>query len=549
MKKKQILTALLAMALSTSTLVSCGGDPADPSVGSSTAGNTSSSAASETDSADLPDYAPDPDTCYKISMVTNLFGPVDEDGFMLTQWEEKFNVDLDMWYIDSAKFDEVFNLKLASNEIPDVIQTSNINRFNNYYEQMVLTEIPTEIIDTYMPNLKQKIETESPGVFKLGVIDGKQYGIPCEIRLHNKYRSPTIFRGDWLENVGITKTPETLQEFEDAFYKFTKEDPDGNGQDDTYGLSSSGFFSIFGAFGYVPDLLGSNMNWADKDGQLVYTSVQPEMKEALALLNRWYQDGVIDPEFITGENKGGYWAISHAFVEGRIGYTGHGSYYHWCSPETFAAAQDYIEMEKLYPDAVDKLVFAQPPIGDDGSCMTQASNVFTGNMVTFGAHMADDLPKMAKVLEIQEYIAGDTPERYAEFYYGKEGEMWEYDEDGVPQPIGVYVDPKEMAKVGAHYGLVMFSTIEAHSLLNKKGVAWAEENGFDKNGQTNKLLITLPSESLYKTELKKLENEMAIDIITGAKPVDYFDEFVTQWKAMGGETLEQEANDWYATTK
>ena len=47
----------------------------------------------------------------------------------------------------------------------------------------------------------------------------------------------------------------------------------------------------------------------------------PHNKEALALVKQLYDDGVLDPEFITGENQGGYWAISHSFVNGRIGVT------------------------------------------------------------------------------------------------------------------------------------------------------------------------------------------------------------------------------------
>ena len=50
----------------------------------------------------------------------------------------------------------------------------------------------------------------------------------------------------------------------------------------------------------------------------------PEMKEALERIAKWYQDGVIDPEFVTGENQGGYWALSHSFINGRIGVSGGG---------------------------------------------------------------------------------------------------------------------------------------------------------------------------------------------------------------------------------
>lgn len=40
--------------------------------------------------------------------------------------------------------------------------------------------------------------------------------------------------------------------------------------------------------------------------------------------------------------------------------------------------------------------------------------------------------------------------------------------------------------------------------------------------------------------MDKLEDEMYLQIIVGEKPVDYFDEFVSQWKALGGDTLTEE---------
>ena len=42
--------------------------------------------------------------------------------------------------------------------------------------------------------------------------------------------------------------------------------------------------------------------------------------------------------------------------------------------------------------------------------------------------------------------------------------------------------------------------------------------------------------------LEKLENEMMVQIIMGEKPVDYFDEFVTQWNALGGQAITDEIN-------
>ena len=36
-----------------------------------------------------------------------------------------------------------------------------------------------------------------------------------------------------------------------------------------------------------------------------------------------------------------------------------------------------------------------------------------------------------------------------------------------------------------------------------------------------------------------------VQIITGEKPVDAFDDFVKQWYEGGGEKITEEANEWY----
>ena len=40
-----------------------------------------------------------------------------------------------------------------------------------------------------------------------------------------------------------------------------------------------------------------------------------------------------------------------------------------------------------------------------------------------------------------------------------------------------------------------------------------------------------------------MENEALLAIITGEKDLDYFDEFVTQWKALGGDQIMEEATE------
>ena len=47
----------------------------------------------------------------------------------------------------------------------------------------------------------------------------------------------------------------------------------------------------------------------------------------------------------------------------------------------------------------------------------------------------------------------------------------------------------------------------------------------------------------YQADLDKVEDEMYLKIITGEKPIEYFDEFVAQWKALGGDVITQEVQE------
>ncbi len=486
---------------------------------------------------------PDPDKKYTITWVTYQLAPLDENAKMIQYWNEQFNVDLQVWNIDNSNSEEILSLKFASGEIPDVLRIGSVSQFQKFSDQQILAKIPEGMAETYMPNVITQLEKELPGILRYGMLNGETYAIPAEVRTHNLFRAPIVYRGDWMENVGVTKTPETLDELETLLYKFAKEDPDGNGKADTYGLSQTALNAVYGAFGYVRG------QWNDKDGKLSYSSTQPEMKQALAVLNKWYKDGVLDPEFITGENKGGYWALSHSFIEGRIGMSSMGSYYHW-SPLNLEAEKgaNPKEMAATNPGMENELVFGLPPTGPDGKSGMPKGNLFSGVMLAFGSHMEQEPDKMAKVMEIHEYLSGTSEKNYFTAWFGIEGEDWNYSPSGIPV-AREGLEPQQMSAMGAHGVLKIFATMQYDSLLDKARYNWGKENKFDVGGLESKLVGTLPSAGIYGTETGKIEDEAFIGIITGDKPLDYFDEFVKQWGAAGGDVLTKEANEWYENFK
>ncbi|WP_409346356.1 extracellular solute-binding protein [Paenibacillus sp. MBLB4367] len=478
-----------------------------------------------------------------ISWVSGQSTPVDANAKMIKYWNEKLNVKLDIWNVESNNFAEAMNLKFASGEIPDRMVVNGFAMLQKYVDQDLLAEIPLEMLKKHAPNVYAKTEKEMPNAFEYAKISGKIYGIP-KLVMYDRFRAPVVWRGDWLKNVGIAKTPETLEEFEQAIYKLANGDPDKNGKKDTYGFSASSLPMVYGAFGYLPD------RWTEKDGKLVYGAVQPEIKEALTLLNKWYKDGVIDPEFITGENNGGYWALSHAFINGRIGLTGLGVFYHW-KPLLFegdTASHDYVEMKKVNAAAADAMAYGMPPKGPTGKMGAPQGSLLNGNFISLGKQLEKNPEKMAKVLEVIDTISASSYENYVTAMFGIEGEDWTFNQDKAPV-LKNNQTTQDLEKMGANNVMESLELPEFSSVSMSKRNQWAAANGFEKGGIRNQLLTALPSQSKYQAELQKLQDQTFISIIAGDKPISEFDEFVKKWRSGGGEQMEKEANEWFSKLK
>lgn len=485
--------------------------------------------------------------------------PVDEDGKLLKLWEEKFDVNFDIWNVENSQYQEVMNLRLSSGEVPDFMYCS-ADMMVQWAGQGLLAEIPLDFLKEHAPDAYDMAIELSPDVFKATTINGKVYGLSWIPMPESSVRyGPAVWRGDWLEAVGITKTPETLKEFEEAFYKFAKEDPDGNGVDDTYGLSASGMRDLWGAYGLGQDA------WIEKNGKVVYAPIQPEAKEVLKLFNKWYEDGVIDPEYITydivtgtgGENTGGAWYISNAFASGRIGFTGHSGYRFWkpAVDEEDAPGAMWNEMYNRNPQAAENLVFgklATGPTGLSGTYYAGQSNPVIGNpMWAFGKHLENQPERFAKLLSVLNDIKYQNSETKKESFltswYGIKGEDWDYDSNGGIKVIGEAAnDSTYMTRMGGHHVFSFLGPYTWPGLPNKM-LDWAKANNFEQ-GILKRAVpagTIVDAQAKYGTELLTMQQEAFNAIITGKQPISYFDEFVEKWYKNGGQKIEEEIRDWH----
>lgn len=210
---------------------------------------------------------------------------------------EKLNIKIEwMWEVPGDQYATKLSATLASGDRPDILQCNNAT-----YTYLKDANALADLSDVWEEYASEPLKATYAGTnaFDLCTEDGKLYAIPYAsdtgVQLGMMY-----YRTDWLENVGL-EMPKSLDEFTDVIKAFRDDDPDGNGEQDTYGLalysapfdSNMGMNTVFAAFGAYPN------NWIIRDGEIVRGLIQPETKEALDYLRELYAEGYIDPEYAT----------------------------------------------------------------------------------------------------------------------------------------------------------------------------------------------------------------------------------------------------------
>lgn len=470
--------------------------------------------------------------------------PPDPDGAIMQVFEERYNTFLEYINVERSNYNEMLALKISTGEVPDrFFLDGNMLQYDKFVTQGALREIDLDQLRRVAPSV---YEMQEP-YLDLLKIDGAVYALTGE-KGSLKWPLAVVWRQDWLDAVGIGSVPTTLEEAEEAFYAFANDDPDGNGRDDTYGLGFSGLDMVFGAFGGIPwGPWPQYWLWLeDGEGGLQNAAVMPSMKDALALLQKWYADGVLDPEYVIGENKGGYWAISSDFFNNKIGFTGLGHDYHWNPPlfDGDVGGRVYNEFMGVNPDA--EVVHGKAVVGPNGDSGTWLYPLAVGAaaMTVFGTTAEDaEVERMLSIMEDQADF-----DVYLKFNMGNEGEHW------IQDPVsGSYTHTPDFSSREARLreGIDLtgwFQPMEFQNRLSPLHTEWADEN-YDFPGYRNKLIVALPSEAQVRPELERLRDTYYHEIIMGNRPVDDFDEFVDEWNAAGGAQLKAEADEWWQTVQ
>jgi putative aldouronate transport system substrate-binding protein len=201
-----------------------------------------------------------------------------------------------VWTAPNNEMNAKINTSLAAGDLPDIITKLNLEQYYNLARVERLAP-QTELLNTYDVGDVRKYLDYGPGITRqMLTIKDEIYGWGRGPALANV----KIFtaRNDWLQNLG-KEMPETIDDIIDLLYAFSEDDPDGNGEDDTYGLAAAaGFLGggmplevFFACYESYPQL------WVEESGKLVFGSLTSQTKEALAVLKQLHADGVMSPEW------------------------------------------------------------------------------------------------------------------------------------------------------------------------------------------------------------------------------------------------------------
>ncbi len=360
-------------------------------------------------------------------------------------------------------------------------------------------------------------------LWKNSAVGGKLYGVP---RPQLPIGAPIHWRKDWAEKFGLAN-PKNADELADVLTKFTKNDPDGNGKNDTFGLH---FISQF-AFGVqffqqmfrVPNLWRKNT-----DGTLTAFIETDEFKQTLTYMKRLYDAGVYHPNTATGNRTERKDFITSGKVGGVID-----SIVNFTGPNGFRA----VARQLSSPQA--NVVPLIPPGFDGGKATVDLASGFFG-FPAIPAKVGKDPERVKELLRVVDYFAAPFGSEERNFLdYGIEGVHFTVAADGtrVQNDRG----KSELGDLATLSGglTTYYSTIpgDAQELQNATRDLVAL-------GQQNPVLgLYSPTDSAKGGELNQLRIDRVDGIVTGRDPLTALDQYIKDWQSRGGDQIRKEYQD------
>ncbi|URN93119.1 MAG: extracellular solute-binding protein [Candidatus Pristimantibacillus lignocellulolyticus] len=495
------------------------------------------------------------------NVLSVLEGETIEDNRWSRIYEEELGIKITYdWIVKGASTSDQYvqkiNVTLASGALPDVIPV-DATQLKQLADSDQIEDL-TEIYEKYAsPLTKEVLSQEGTSPFDAVTFDGKLMAIP---QLESSIeRSMYIWiRTDWLEHLGL-QPPKTIADVLVISKAFKEKDPDQNGQDDTYGLAitkdlwggAMGLEGFMAAYNAYPNM------WIENgDGELVFGSVQPEVKKSLQILQAMHANGEIDQEF--GIKDGG--KVSEQIAAGKIGLE-YGEQWNSIWPLQLNRNNDPNAQWQAFPIVSESGENPKVPLKFSTTRFFAVKKGIAhpeAVIKLFNLHLEKNWGESA---EFDKYYAPPEAEsvwqlspvtpypamKNVDAFRAIDAARKAGDTSGLKGEAKTIQEKLESFKSGTSEGFALWGWERIYGEQGSMGIA-------DQYANNNQFLmekfVGAPTPTMVerKSTLDKMQTEVFTKIILGGS-IDEFDQFVADWKKLGGDQITEEVNEWYAAAK
>lgn len=217
------------------------------------------------------------------------------------------NVNIKFIHPNKENSSEMLDMLLASEELPDLLECSFF-----YYrggpqkaiEDNIILEIDS-LMKKYSPNYDKLLKQHPEWDREVTAENGKHY-VYAWLRGDESllYWKGLQYRKDLLERIGLP-IPETIAQWDAMLRSFRDAGV-------KYPLS---YLWSFGSNDPFASAFNTANGYYQVNGEVKFAPFQPEYREYVALLSRWFADGLLDPEFFTQSEQ----LLESKIIAGQIG--------------------------------------------------------------------------------------------------------------------------------------------------------------------------------------------------------------------------------------
>jgi hypothetical protein len=478
---------------------------------------------------------------YDLIFSTYSYGVALPEEDPIKNWlENKYNVTIDFRTPQSTDVETDISTAFAGET------TADVYAIGSGYKSLAFTLAESGLLvdaKEMLPYMPQTSKFVTNTLLKYMTMEDGQMPFVTKYAIQDGDIWNLAIRQDWLDALEM-EAPTTKEELLEYARAVTKNDPDGNGVDDTYFMLGAGTGTSFNMLEGLMKAFGNASYYVAEDGTVANYNLDGTRKEYLEFLNTLYTEGLMPADWytISWENAKSY------TLNDKIGMV------NYPAPNLYG---EYYGVNNDATKLANWKFLAQMPIeGGKGAPGGNAGTLY----IIPKANIGEDTGKLARICHILDAmcyggeayfqtVQNGSKDVWEAAGYENVAGYWEFTEEGRsfcyipgantenPHPVYSFDSTGLSLAPWQNFGYTLkwqdeYATNEAEQikadLVNEANATLAQMERWENTA----LLYTLPSE--VTSTLNEWVAAQEYSFVVGEKSFDEWDSYVEKWLEQGG---------------